>query len=436
MILKGSQRGGSQQLGLHLLKTTENEHVEVHEIRGFMADNVLGAMKEAKAVSMGTRCRKHLFSISLNPPQDADVSPEAFESALIKIEERTGLTGQPRIVIFHEKEGRRHCHAVWSRINADEMKAVPLPHFKYRLQEVSKELFIEHGWELPNGMRDKKNRDPRNFTLDEWQLAKRIGKNPKDLKAAMQDAWNISDSRKTFERALEDRGLFLAKGDKRGHVAVTYEGETLSVARYTGKKAKEVRERFGKSDELRSVTETKERISDFMTPQVNKYLREAKFKNFKEMQPLTTQRETMTEAHRVERNRFNQQQQERWNAETNARAQRMSKGFKGLWEKLTGKQAMIRKQNEMETFFRQERDKKQAHDLRTAQMNERRTLQAQIHQKRIEAVRQQTELHKDLASYRRMQERQATRLTERFNNRAHLRKSIASQRNNTHHFER
>jgi hypothetical protein len=37
MILKGSQRGGGQALGLHLLKTTENEHVEAHEIRGFVA---------------------------------------------------------------------------------------------------------------------------------------------------------------------------------------------------------------------------------------------------------------------------------------------------------------------------------------------------------------------------------------------------------------
>lgn len=405
MILKASQRSGAKQLGLHLLKTEENEHMEVHDIRGFMAEDVLGAMKEAQATAMGTKCNQHLFSISLNPPQHADVSPEQFENALAKIEERMLLADQPRIVVFHEKEGRRHAHAVYSRIIADEMKAVQLSHFKNKLHEVSKELFLEHGWEMPNGMRDKKNRDPRNFTLDEWQQAKRMGKNAKDLKTVIQDAWNISDSRKAFERALEDRGMFLAKGDKRGHVAVTYEGEALSIARYAGKKAKEVRERLGKPDELRTVSETKDHIADFMTPQVNKYIREAKFEAFEKMQLLTIERETMTHAHRLERKRLTMGQEQRWDAETNARAARMRKGFKGLWDKLTGKHAMIKKQNEMETFFKHERDKKQAHDLRTAQMNERRVLQAQIQQRRTEATKQQTELHKDLASYKRMQER-------------------------------
>lgn len=67
MILKGSQRSGGQQLGRHLLKTEENEHVELHEIRGFVSDSVLGAMKEAQASSQGTRCKQYLFSLSLRP---------------------------------------------------------------------------------------------------------------------------------------------------------------------------------------------------------------------------------------------------------------------------------------------------------------------------------------------------------------------------------
>jgi len=436
MILKGSQRSGAKQLGLHLLKTDENEHMEVHDIRGFMAEDVLGAMKEAQATAMGTKCKQHLFSISLNPPQHADVSPEQFEAALAKIEERMLLTEQARVVVFHEKEGRRHAHAVYSRIIADEMKAVQLSHYKNKLHEVSKELFIEHGWEMPNGMRDKKNRDPRNFTLDEWQQAKRMGKNAGDLKAVIQDAWNISDSRKAFERALEDRGMFLAKGDKRGHVAVTYEGEAISAARYAGKKAKEVRERLGKPDELRTVAETKDHIADFMTPQVNKYIREAKFKSFEEMQPLTIQRETMTQAHKVERNRLTKGQEHRWQDETNARAARMRKGFKGMWDKLTGKHAEQRKQNEIETLKALERDKQQANDLRKAQLDERRKLQAEIQQMRFEATKQQAELYKDLASYNRMQERQAGSLTERFNTHSRLQRIKSPRKNKGPNLER
>lgn len=34
MILVGNQRGGAKDLALHLLKK-ENEHIEVHEVRGF-----------------------------------------------------------------------------------------------------------------------------------------------------------------------------------------------------------------------------------------------------------------------------------------------------------------------------------------------------------------------------------------------------------------
>lgn len=93
MILKASQRSGAKQLGLHLMKTEENEHVEVHEISGFVSDDLMGAMKEAYALSMGTKCKQHLFSVSLNPPQNESVRVEVFEQACKMIEERMGLTG-------------------------------------------------------------------------------------------------------------------------------------------------------------------------------------------------------------------------------------------------------------------------------------------------------------------------------------------------------
>jgi len=54
MILKASQRGGGKQLGLHLTNTHDNEHVEVHEVRGFVSSDVTGAFKEAYAISKAT----------------------------------------------------------------------------------------------------------------------------------------------------------------------------------------------------------------------------------------------------------------------------------------------------------------------------------------------------------------------------------------------
>lgn len=112
MILKGSQRAGATPLAAHLLRVDENDHVEVHELRGFVANDLHGALKEAYAVSKGTRCRQFLFSLSLNPPQTANVSEKDFRNAIRAVEQQLGLTGQPRAIVFHEKEGRRHAHCV------------------------------------------------------------------------------------------------------------------------------------------------------------------------------------------------------------------------------------------------------------------------------------------------------------------------------------
>ena len=48
MILIGNQRGGAKELALHLLKD-ENDHVAVHELRGFAARELRGAFNEAYA---------------------------------------------------------------------------------------------------------------------------------------------------------------------------------------------------------------------------------------------------------------------------------------------------------------------------------------------------------------------------------------------------
>jgi len=73
MILKGNQRAGGRQMALHLLNGDQNEHVSVHEVSGFMADDVLGALNEAYAVSKGTKCKQFMYSLSLSPPQNENV---------------------------------------------------------------------------------------------------------------------------------------------------------------------------------------------------------------------------------------------------------------------------------------------------------------------------------------------------------------------------
>ena len=124
MILKAKERGDGPQLARYLLAMRDNDHVELHEVRGFVSDGLAGAFCEADAIAKGTRCKNYLFSMSLNPPHGAAVSAEGFDRAIAQIEQKLGLENQPRAVVFHEKDGRRHAHVVWSRIDSQRMRAV------------------------------------------------------------------------------------------------------------------------------------------------------------------------------------------------------------------------------------------------------------------------------------------------------------------------
>ena len=414
MILKGSQRGGAKQLGRHLLKASENEHIEVHEVRGFMAQDLLGALREAEAISMGTRCKQPLFSVSLNPPEHESVRIDVFETALAAIEERNGLSGQPRVVVFHEKEGRRHCHAVWSRIDADTMTARPLPFFKTKLREVSKQLYLENGWQMPRGFMDSKERDPRNFTLSEWQQAKRAKLDARDLKGTIQECWTVSDNRASFAKALEERGLFLARGDRRSHVALTHSGEVFSVPRMIGKKTKDVAARLGPADGLPSVDETKSRIAHDILPRIKSYLAEARQNAVRELGPLEQKRQYMQAKHQTERLAMDAGQKARAEAENRERAARLRKGLAGVWDRLRGEYSKRRKQNEMEAFVALQRDREQRHAMIQAQLNERQQLQVQIRKVRTRHAEELHDLHKDAANYRLMQRGEAPKLQREF----------------------
>ena len=236
MIMVGNARGNGLKLAAHLMNDRENDHVEVHELRGFTADSLHHAFQEADAISKGTRCKQYLFSLSLNPPETERVSIHHFEAAIERAERTLGLQDQARAIVFHEKNGQRHAHVVWSRIDVMEMKVINLPFYKQRLNDVSKDLFLEHGWQLPDGYRDRQNRDPRNFTLDEWQQARRQGKDAREIKRTFQEAWSVSDTKEAFGHALEEKGYVLARGDRRGFVAVDVHGEVYAVPKLAGLK--------------------------------------------------------------------------------------------------------------------------------------------------------------------------------------------------------
>ena len=402
MILKASQRSGSAQLARHLLNTRDNEHVEIHELRGFVSGTLDGAFKEAHAVSKGTRCTQFLFSLSLSPPETENVPIAAFEKAIDEIEGRLGLNGQPRAIVFHEKEGRRHAHCVWSRIAVNEMKAINLPHFKFKLRGISRELFLEHGWHLPRGLLNTAERNPLNFTIAEWQQAKRIKQDPRVIKQIFLECWNRSDSQGAFANALKERGYVLAQGDRRGHVAVDWRGEVFAISKWVGVKAKDVRSRLAGPASLPSVEMARAAIADQYTDKLKGFISDEESGHSGATAILRRKRTEMAVVHRKARRALAERQRTRSIAENQKRAARLPTGLKALWFRVTGKYRAIREENERQYKACVVRDRQEREALTATQLSERQKLQNEIRKERQRHALRMAKLYRAIHGYKEM----------------------------------
>ncbi len=414
MLIQASQRGNGRELARHLMNGHDNEHVEVHEISGFIDETVMGAFVEIEAVAQGTKCVQPLFSVSFNPPIGEDVSTADFEDAIGRVEETMNLSGQPGAIVFHEKNRRRHAHAVWSRIDADEMKAINMPFFKNRMVEISKELYLEHGWELPKGYIDKELRNPLNFSLSEWQQARRLNDNPKAIKRALQESWSISDDKKSFESALEQHGFYLAKGDRRGFVAVDWRGEVYSLSRWLGVKRKNLQERLGEPEELSSVEDTVKNIDQRLKQQVQSFLDQMRRHHETKFNPLNHRKIEMTKRHKAERKALTEKLEKRLAEEQRQRAACIQKGVRGLWDRMTGKHAEIVKQNQFEAYQAHRRDQAEKDQLIFRQIDERQALQQNFHTVQMEYEADLTNV-KDMLFSKNMPEEKIQTFEQTFN---------------------
>lgn len=382
MILKGSQRSGGQNLAAHLSNIHDNEHVRLHELRGFASNDLRGAFKEAEAISLGTKCRQYLYSLSMSPPESASVPEEVFERTIEKIEKRLGLEGQPRAIVFHEKEGRRHAHCVWSRIDADTMTARQISFPKMKLMEISRELYLEQGWKMPRGLANAAERNPTNFTLAEWQQAKRQNIDPRWLKQTVQDCWKRSDGARAFVSSLEQHGLFLAKGDKRSHVLVDHGGEVYSLPRTLGLKTKDVRARLGDGADLPDVAATHAKIGERMVPAMRRHIAEARKEFLGRSATLGHYKMEMTHLHRDARMKLETRHATEQETETHERAARLPKGIRGLWHRITGRYQEVRRENEREAERMRERQARERQELIERQLAQRQVLQKQFKEMR------------------------------------------------------
>jgi hypothetical protein len=246
MILKGNQRGGGQQLAAHLQNSFDNERVEIADVRGCVAQDLSGAFAEWAAEARGTKCKKFLYSLSLNPYQpNGRLTRDQYLELLERTERSLKLVGQPRAVVFHEKRDkdgvlREHCHAVWSRIDTGTMKAVQMSHDRLKLRTVAQEFARDHGLELPDGMKPGNSKDSRRDrfnnravqeNLGEKQQQERTGVSKAERRADIAACWANTNNGPAFVRALEDKAYYLARGDERDYVVIDAYGEVHSLSR-------------------------------------------------------------------------------------------------------------------------------------------------------------------------------------------------------------
>lgn len=378
MIIKANQRGGGTQLAKHLLNANDNEHVTIHEISGFMSDSVYGAMQEAYAVSTGTRCRKYLFAVSFNPPEREAVSVATFEGAINRAEERLGLKGQPRVIIFHEKEGRRHAHAAWSRIDGQAMKAIRQDYYKNRLMDLAKDLYLENDWNLPQGFVDRELRNPLNFTHKEWMQAKRLGDDPRLIKAALKNCWKLTETRQGFEKALFKNGYYLAQGNRRSFVAVDWRGEVYSLSRALKIKTKLLKERLGESGVHATVDEARANVDRALVERMQRLLADLKRRQNRQVAPLVERKRRMKARHQEQRQNLGLEQEKQQQQETVRRKERLNTGLRGIWDRLSGQHRRTRKVNEEEAYEALVRDRDERDHLILGQLQERQSLQTDV----------------------------------------------------------
>ena len=273
MIIKGKSRSGAAALAAHLT-SSKNERVDVAEIRGVLAQDLADALREMEDVASGSNCRLFMYHASIDPDARYPLTLEQWREAVDALEKKLGFTDQPRAVVIHVKEGREHCHVVWSRIKPETMTGISDSHNYRKHEEVSRDLERRFGHERVQGAhieREGRKRPERTPSRADIQQQERRGKSGraavgeiKRVTAEITGLWQGTDSGKAFAAALAARGYVLARGDRRDFVVLDSGGAVHSLARrIEGVKAAAVRERMGDVDRdgLPSVAEAKALLS-------------------------------------------------------------------------------------------------------------------------------------------------------------------------------
>lgn len=153
--------------------------------------------------------------------------------------------------------------------------------------------------------------------------------------------------------------------------------------------------------ELRSVDQVKDDIADCMTAKLQEFIKQAERDAARRSLQIDFRKVEIVGRHQEERRQLIEVHEKRWQAETRKRAERLPKGFSGIWHRLTGKYAKVRAQNEHEALEALRRDRTETDALIFKQIEERQAVQRDIRAHRAAAQEELLRLREDVAHYMR-----------------------------------
>jgi hypothetical protein len=280
MIIKGNRHNNGGKLAHYMMSglRQKGERAERYELKGFgEAENILDAFRDVEVMAEATKADNALFHVQVRLPDHERLTAKQWEHTADRVEKRLGMTGQPRAVYFHidDKTGERHMHIGFSLIDAETMKAKPLPFFKFRLKALAREL--ENEFDITRVKNERDGPILYAATKNEQQQAQRLGVDKDAIRNAIRACWERSDCGRSFDDALASEGYILAQGTRRDYVVMDHAGGLHALGkRILDVSAGQVRARLADLDreQMPTIEQAREFMLDLPRDHADKLARE------------------------------------------------------------------------------------------------------------------------------------------------------------------
>jgi hypothetical protein len=280
MIIKGNRHNNGGKLASYMMNgdARKGERAELYQVKDFgEAATIADAFRDLEIIAEATKADNALFHVQVRLPEHERLTALQWEHTADRIEKRMGLSGQPRAITFHtdDRTGERHMHVGWSLIDAEEMKAKPLPFFKFRLKALAREL--ENEFDITRVTNEREGPILYAATKNEQQQAQRLGVDKDAIRNTIRACWERSDCGRSFDDALASEGFILAQGTRRDYVVIDHAGGLHAVGkRILGVSAGEVRARLADldRDQMPTIEQAREFMLDLPRDRADKLTRE------------------------------------------------------------------------------------------------------------------------------------------------------------------